>query len=335
MRCLKKEESMSKYKVFMTDCIFPDVDIERRILSAADAELVLASGMDTQTFIREGWDCDAVIAVYANVDATYIGTMEKCRLIIKMGIGIDNIDVDAATRKGIMVANVPDYCIGEVADHTVALFLSGVRKICALDNNVKEGRWDFNDVKPIPRLEGMVFGLFGFGNIAQCVAKRVIAFDMKVLAFDPYLPDDVFESLNVERVRAADMLFSQSDFLSLHAPLTPDTLHIIDAMSIGKMKATAYIVNTSRGPLIKEDDLVAALKSGRLAGAALDVFEKEPLRPDSELAKIPNVLLTPHAAFYSEGSGVELREKAARDVANTLAGSKPRNWLNRRAMQAT
>ncbi len=325
---------MAKYKIFMTDCIFPDQQIEREMLAQIDADLVLASKADTPTFIKEGRDCDVVITVYATVDADFIGALETCRLIVKTGIGVNNIDVEAATRKGIMVANVPDYCISEVADHAMALLLAGVRKVCTLDQSVKQGDWDVNAVKPIPRLKGMTLGLLGFGNIAQQVARRAKAFDMEILAYDPYVPDSVFAGLGAARARDTDALFAASDILSLHAPLTPDTKHIVNAATIQRMKPSAYLVNTSRGALINETDLAAALRCGKLAGAALDVLNSEPLTADNELSGLGNVLFTPHAAFYSEGSSIELRTKSTADVVNTLNGGEPRSWLNKKAMQA-
>ncbi len=322
---------MAKYKVLMTDCIFPDQDIEREILSEIDAELVVATSTDVETLIREGKDCDAIITVYAEVGEEFINALEKCKLIIKTGIGVNNIDVNAATKKGIMVANVPDYCISEVADHAMALFLCGIRKVEIMDRGVKSGVWNFNSAKPIPRLAGKVFGLFGFGNIAQCVAQRAKAFDMEVVAYDPYIPEEIFRKAGVKRIGELDTLFRTSDFLSLHVPLNPETRHVVNLDSIGKMKRTAYIVNTSRGPLIKEDDLLVALKKGLLAGAALDVLENEPPEAGNELLSLPNILITPHAAFYSEGSSTELREKSTQDVVRTLTEGAPKNWLNKNA----
>lgn len=320
---------MAKFKVFMTDSIFQDQDLERGELAKIDAELVVASSRDTGTFIREGKDCDAVLTVYAPVDAEFIGKLEKCRVIVKTGIGVNNIDVAAASARGIMVANVPDYCIGEVADHTFALFLAGIRKINFLNARVREGVWDFNEAKPIPRLQGKIFGLYGFGNIARHVAVRAMAFGLQVHAFDPYMPEDVFKKIGVKRVAQFNQLIKEVDFLSLHVPLTEETRHIINIDTMQQMKSSVFIVNTSRGPLIKEDDLFMALQNGLVAGAALDVLNTEPPPYPYPLLELDNVVVTPHAAFYSEGSGVELREKSVREVVLALTEGIPRSWLNR------
>lgn len=324
---------MTRFKVFMTDSIFPDQEIERGELAKIGAELVLASDQNTKTFIAEGKDCDAILTVYAPVNAEFINKLEKCKVIVKAGIGVNNIDVEAASARGIMVANVPDYCLDEVADHAFALFLAGIRKIGLLNKMVKGGTWDFNVAKPIPRLQGKIFGLYGFGNIAQKVAVRALAFGMEVHAYDPYIPDELFNKLGVKRVNDLSALLAEVDFLSLHAPLTNETRHSINMDTIKLMKPTAFIVNTSRGPLIKEDDLAAALQKGLLSGAALDVMEKEPPSYPSPLFALENVLVTPHAAFYSEGAGIELREKSVREIVRTLTEGAPKSWLNKKAMQ--
>ncbi len=324
---------MLDYKVLMTDTIFPDMEIERAELAAIGAELTLASGSDPKTLAREGKDCDAMIVVYAPITAEVINGLTKCKVMVRTGIGFNNIDLEAASRKGIMVANVPDYCQDEVADHAMALFLSGVRKVAFLNNRVKSGSWDVNEAKPIPRLRGKLFGLFGLGSIGQRVAERAKAFGMDVCSYDPYMPQEVFDKLGVKRFHDFDEFLASVDFLSIHAPLTEETKHIINLQNLKKMKRTAFIVNTSRGPLVSENDMYIALKEGIIAGAGLDVLENEPPTHPFPLAELNNIILTPHAAFYSEESEPELRRKAAQEVVRTLKEGRPKHWVNKKMME--
>jgi D-3-phosphoglycerate dehydrogenase / 2-oxoglutarate reductase len=320
---------VARFKVVMTDCIFPDQDIERGELAAIDAELVLASGTDAETLAREARDCDALLNVYAQVPAEVIGSLERCKVIVRTGIGINTIDLDAANSKGIMVANVPDYCQDEVADHTMALFLALSRKLIHLNGEVRNSNWSFAGAKPIERLSVGTFGLFGLGSIAQGVARRAKSFGMKVIAYDPFIPAEVFAAHGVERVEDFDRLLAEADVLSLHAPLTDETHHIINGEALAKMKPGAYLVNTSRGPLIDEDALFRALSDGIIAGAGLDVLADEPPTFPVALLTLANVIVTPHAAFYSEQSNDELRSKSAKEIARTLIDGEPAHWVNR------
>jgi D-3-phosphoglycerate dehydrogenase / 2-oxoglutarate reductase len=319
---------VAKFQILMTDCIFPDQDIERRELAAIDAELTLARDTGEETLIREGKDCDAVLNVYAQVPANVIRSLRRCKVIVRTGIGVNTIDMDAADSMGIMVANVPDYCLDEVADHAMALFLALARKIVILDGTVRRSAWSLDDGRPIYRIGGSTFGLLGFGNIAQRVASRALSFGLRVIAFDPYLTDDVFALHGVERVDIG-RLIEESDAVSLHAPLTEETRHIINAESLSKMKATAFVINTSRGPLVDEGALFSALQDGTIAGAGLDVLEDEPPTLPNSLLTLSNVIVTPHAAFYSEQSNVELRRKSAQEIVRALTVGKPLHWVNR------
>jgi D-3-phosphoglycerate dehydrogenase len=324
-----EDGEVARFKVMMTDCIFPDQDVERAALAAIDAELVLAPDTDAATLVKVGKDCDAVLNVYAQVPAEVVRSLEKCKVIARSGIGVNTIDLDAAGEMGIMVANVPDYCLDEVADHAMALFLALARKIVPLGEGVKSSRWSFGDAKPIARIQGRTFGLFGLGAIARRVARRAQSFGLKVIAYDPYVPADVFAANGVEQVESLDRLFAESDFLSLHAPLTPQTNRVMNADAFAKMKDTAIIINTSRGPLIDEDDLLVALRDGVIAGAGLDVLADEPPKLPSQLAALGNVIITPHAAFYSEESMVELRQKSVGEIIHTLTEGTPLHWVNR------
>jgi len=322
---------MSKFRVLMTDTIFPDTTIEQEELRRIDAEFVLASASDPQTLKREGQGCDGVLNVYAQITADILGAWDRCKVIVRTGIGFNTIDLEAAAARRIMIANVPDYCMDEVADHTVALFLACVRKIPLLHAGVKGGQWSVDLAKPTPRLQGKTHGLFGFGNIAQRVAKRMQAFGLNVFAFDPYVSTEVFAAYRVTRAASLDDLLRTVDFLSVHAPLTEETRGILNAARLKLLKPTAVVVNTSRGPLINEADLLAALRDGTIAGAGLDVLTDEPPTFPLALAAMDNVVLTPHTAWYSDDAMPELRRKASAEVARALTEGRPKFWVNQRA----
>jgi D-3-phosphoglycerate dehydrogenase len=307
---------------------FPGFDLEAGIAKEQGFDFECLNTKDEEAIVRGAADADGLVVVYAQITERIISSLDKCKVIVRTGIGYNNIDVEAASRKGIMVANVPDYCAGEVADHAMALLLSLVRKVTFLAGRVKKEKWSFIEAKPIPRLSETTLGLYGCGNIAQSVARRAQAFDIKVRGFDPYLPDAVFARAGIGKADSLDELCAVSDFLSLHAPLTPETRHVIDWNVLKKMKKTAVIVNTARGPLIDHDDLYQAVKQGVIAGAALDVTEQEPPVFPLSLNELDNVLITPHVAYYSESSEPELRTKAVQEVIRTLTEGRPKFWVN-------
>ena len=321
---------MARLRVLMTDTIFPDTQIERETLRVIDAEFVLASQSDPETLKREGRDCDGALNVYAELTGEVLSQWSRCKVIVRTGIGVNTIDLAAATTQGIMVANVPDYCMDEVADHTVALFLTCVRKTALFNASVKAGKWAVDLAKPMPRLQGKVYGLFGFGNIAQRVAKRIRGFGLDVVAFDPYIVDAVFASCQVRRAESLDGLLAIADFLSLHAPLTEETRGILNAARLKQMKPTAILINTSRGPLVNDVDLMGALRDRVIAGAGLDVLTDEPPAFPLALAELDNVVLTPHTAWYSDDAMPELRRKASAEVVRTLTEGRPKFWVNQR-----
>jgi D-3-phosphoglycerate dehydrogenase len=323
-----------KLKIVMTDlATFADASIEAGIAQEKGYDFVCLNTKDEDALAAGAADADALLVVYAMVTEKVIAALRRCKIIVRTGIGYNNIDVDAATRKGIMVANVPDYCQGEVADHTLALLLSFVRKVTFLNGQVKKQNWGVGAAKPIPRLAETTLGLYGCGSIAQAVAKRAQSFGITVRGFDPYLPDAAFATLGIAKTAHSDDLFSSCDFISLHAPLTPETRHIINKDTLNKMKKTAVLINTARGPLINTEDLYAALKTGVIAGAALDVLETEPPAFPLPLAELDNVLLTPHAAYYSDASEPELRRKSTLEAIRALTEGRPKFWLNRKALE--
>jgi D-3-phosphoglycerate dehydrogenase len=320
---------MAKFKVLLTDTIFLDQEIEQRALQAIDAELVVAPASDEASLIAAAGDADALLVIYANITAKVIRAAKRCRVIARTGIGTNNIDVAAASAQGIVVTNVPDYCFAEVADHTLALILTCLRKTAYLSQTVKGGAWDNNLARPIARLSSLTAGLVGFGNIAQAVATRIKAFGMRVLAVDPYVGDAVFAQLGATRADTLGELAEAADVLSLHLPLTAKTQGIINADILARMKKGSWLINTSRGPLIDEAALVEALRAQSIAGCGLDVLAVEPCDFTSPLLQFPNVLLTPHVAFYSDGSEIELREKAVNQVILALSGEQPAYWINK------
>jgi D-3-phosphoglycerate dehydrogenase len=312
---------MSRTVIAVTDSPFPSLDPAKAALKHLDPEIRMAKSASADDILAIGRDADAILVTYAKLTADLIGQLTRCKAIGRFGLGVDNIDLVAAKAKGIAVNYVPDYCIREVSDHAMALLLALIRKIPLSNKVVQAGRWEMPAVVPITRIEGTVLGLIGFGHIPRLLAPKAQAFGIKVQAFDPFAKPDVFRAARVDSVDL-DTLLATSDYVSVHAPLTPQTRGLVNADAFGKMKPGAYLVNTARGPLVDEAALVAALDSGRLGGAALDVVTTEPLAKDSPLLGRDNVIITPHTAFYSVEALAELQTKCATDVARVLNGEK-------------
>lgn len=272
-------------------------------------------------------DADAILTQWAPITAEVIEGLSRCKIIVRYGIGVDNVDLEAAKRRGIPVVNVPDYAVQEVADHTLALMLGVVRKIPQVVSQVRHGVWEIAPCRPIMGLAGRVLGTAGFGNIARAVIRRAQAFGMKTIAYDPYVPEHVFAEHGVERVDWEGLL-GQSDILSPHLPLTEKTRHAINRDAFARMKPEAYLVNTSRGGIVNADDLAEALQEGMIAGAALDVLEVEPILPDSPLLQLDQCLVTSHCAWYSEDSLLLLQKYAALEIARLFEGGRPLHIVN-------
>jgi D-3-phosphoglycerate dehydrogenase len=324
---------MSAYLVAVSDSVFPNLDPAREVLSAIGAELQVAQEATPEAIVRAAAAADALLVTYAKITAEMIRQMTRCRIISRFGIGVDNVDIPAATAAGIIVTKVPDYCIDEVSDHAVALLLALVRKIPFSNAQVHEGKWAMSAVVPIHRLRGSVLGLVGFGRIPQLVAPKAKAFGVRVVAFDPYIPPEVFTRAGVESVDFSQLL-KISDYISIHSPLLPETRDLFNDDAFRQMKPTAYLINTARGPIVDEAALARTLDAGALAGAALDVMPQEP-PVNSPLVGRANVIITPHTSFYSEESLVELQVKAAEEVVRVLGGHAPRNPVNPEAVQRT
>ncbi len=308
--------------IAVADSPFPSLDPAKQALAHLRPTVVMAENTSVDAILNVARDADAILVTYAQLPADLIRQLSKCQVISRMGLGVDNIDLVAAGECGVTVTYVPDYCIHEVSDHAMAMLLALARKIPLSNQLVQAGRWEMPAVVPIHRLKGRVLGLIGFGNIPRSVAPKANVFGLDVIAYDPYASDDLFADLGVERV-SYEALLERSDFVSVHAPATPETVGLVNAASFKAMKNTALVINTARGPLINEPDLIAALDAGEIGGAALDVVENEPLAPNSPLLGRDNVILSPHTAFYSDESLDELQAKAASDAARVLSGEDP------------
>ena len=322
---------MSRYTVVVVSLGYESYAIEREILKAVDAELVL-SPRDCLTeaeVVAVAWDADAILVREAPVSARVIDALTRCKAIVRYGVGVDNIDLEHARQRGICVANVPGYGTEEVSDHAAALLLSCIRHLCTRDANLRQGRFETDIQEPIFRTTGKTLGLIGYGQIGRALHRKWKGFlPQRVLVFDPYAATEVIRENGAEAAEL-DMLFAESDYISLHAPLTPQTRHIINAESLGKMKPTAILVNTARGDLIDEKALAKALNEGRVAAAGMGVFEKEPLASDHPFIGLPNVVLSGHVGWYSKDAVKELQTRGAQEIVRVLSGGVPQCWVNR------
>ena len=317
---------MAKAKVVLTDYVWESLDVEREILGGL-ADLIPMQTKKPEEFLDAAADCDALLNTYAGpITAEAMARMPKCRIIARYGIGVDTIDLKAATEAGIIVTNNPTYCIEEVAEHTLALLLSAARKTAFYDRQVRAGQWAVPPGKPMYRLSGSTLGLVGFGNIARQVAIRAAAFGMKVVFADPFIKDGQFDAPGTK----VDLpqLFREADYISLHPPLTPNTRKMINDEAFAQMKPTAVLVNCARGPIIDTDALVRALDAKKIAGCALDTVDPEPLPNPHPLRDRENVIINPHAAWYSEQAMVGLQAGAPNEVKRVLSGVWPINVVN-------
>jgi D-3-phosphoglycerate dehydrogenase len=307
--------------IAVTDSVFPSLEPAKAALGRLNPTYRMSKSVNADDILAVAKDADAILVTYAKLTRDILSQLTKCKAIGRFGLGVDNIDLPTAKEKGIAVNYVPDYCIREVSDHTMALLLALIRKIPLSNKLVQSGRWEMPAVVPIRRLEGTVLGLVGFGHIPRLVVPKAQAFGMKVIAYDPYVKPEQFKAMNVEGVDF-DTLLKTSDYVSVHAPLLPATRGMLNADAFAKMKKGAYVVNTARGPLIDEPALIAALDAGQVGGAALDVVTTEPLAKDSPLLGRDNVIISPHTGFYSIEALEELQTKCATDVARVLSGEK-------------
>ncbi len=328
-----------KPKVVITDYDYGDVDIERGILEAAGAEVIALQAKREDDLLDAAADCDAIMNQYARVGARTIAAMERCRVIARYGVGVDIVDVAAASAKGILVTNVRDYCTDEVADHAVSLWLALARRLFDYDRATHQGIWRWQSGSPIHRLRGRTLGIVSFGKIGQAIASRARPFGVSLIAYDPYLPAAVAEAHDIRQVDKATLL-AEADVVMMQVPMTAETRHFLGEAEFAAMKPGALVINTGRGPTIDNKALYRALVEGRIAGAGLDDPEEEPAKlaawspDDNPIFSLPNVIVTPHAAYYSEESIRTARETAASEVARVLTGQQPRNPVNAHLLTA-
>jgi D-3-phosphoglycerate dehydrogenase len=323
----------SPAKVVIADYDYDDVDIERTIIEKAGFALVAAQCKTEDEVIEVAHDAVAVVTQYATISARVIAELPDCRVIARYGTGVDIVDVDAATSHNILVTNVPnDWCEDEVADHAMALLLAVARKINVYDRATRHGIWQWQSGAPIHRLRRSILGLLSFGAIARAIAVRASGFGMRITAHDPFLSAKKIGDGGANAV-SFDELVTESDYLVIQAPLTSQTHHLFDEVQLRRMKPTAVLINTARGPIVDDRALHQALSEGWIAGAGLDDIEEEPAkvrnwRPDNPLLHLDNVVITPHAAYYSEESLLTVRRFAAEEVVRVLTGEPPLSPVN-------
>ena len=308
-------------------------EIESGILEKEGISCKICDCKTDEEVIEEAKDADAIGVIYHKITGELMDKLPKCKVLVRYGIGYDNIIVADASQRGIVVCNLPDYCLKDVATHALALLLDISRKTTWLDRDVRKGNWNGNAGYRVNRISDMVIGLVGFGNIAREFAKYLSAFGGKILAYDPYSPDSVFEQYGVTRVDF-ETLCSDSDAISIHTPLTPETRHLINNESISKMKDGVILINTSRGPVVSQKDLIEALKSGKVKAAGMDVMEFEPITDLSDdVFKCDTLVINPHSAFNSVEAEIEQHEKVAYSVIDVLLKNIiPYNAVNKKTL---
>lgn len=308
------------------------MEIERKIITAGGGEFIDADGLspvETQRFYSEA---DALLVRWVRITPHIIQQLPRCKIIVRYGVGTDNVDANAATEAGIMVGHIPYYCTDEVSNHAIALWTACVRKVVSTHSKIAKGGWDANPTEKMWRTAGRTMGLVGFGNIGQAVARKLQGWRMKLLATDPFVDPARAEALGVNLVELPALL-RESDFVSLHVPLLPETRHLMSAEQFDLMKPGAILINTARGPVVDTKALLAALDSGKLVQAGLDVFEEEPPSANSVLRTHSQVILSDHVAWYSEESEEELKITAAEETVRVCTGGLPRSLANPEVLQ--
>lgn len=318
------------YKIAISQADYPNAEIEKRVFEEIGAEVVVGHATSDDELIQLATGSDALLVEYAHVTETVLDELETLTVVSRYGIGVDNVDIDAATARGVTVTNVPSYCEEEVATHALALLLSVVRRTAQYTADIKDGTWDWKTGRPIEPLVGKTVGFAAFGKIPRTFARIASGFDFDYVVYDPYLDEGDTDEMDVELVDF-ETLLSESDVVSIHAPLVEETRHMFDTDAFRRMKDSAVLINTARGPLVNENALYSALEAGELAGAGFDVMEEEPPN-ESPLFDLDSVVVTPHVAWYSERSLDELRRKAAENVVRVLQGAEPHGVINEQTL---
>ena len=315
------------FKVLITDYAWSSIEPERQILAEIGTELIVAETGDEEELITYAHKVDGILTCWKPVRERVITAARKCKIIARYGIGLDNIDVESATENGIIVTNVPAYCIDEVSDHAIALLLACARNIPIYNTAVKNGIWDQNIGQRMYRLRGKTVGIIGFGRITKALIPKALALGLKVNVYSPRTSAEVIKEYKADKV-TFDELLKTSDFVSIHAPLTAETQHMFSYDEFRSMKSTAFLINAARGGIVDSSALTEALKNGEIAGAGLDVLESEPPDLGESLLQLDNVIITPHAAFISEESIHDLEVTAATCVLQVLTGKLPDTIVN-------
>ncbi len=315
-------------KAMVTDYEYESVELEEKMLAEAGIELTAGHWRTPEELIPRVADMDALIVQYAEISRDVIQAMKHCKMIVRYGIGIDSVDVEAATEKGIYVCNIPDYGLDDVSNHAIAFMFALMKKFYITDPDLRAGNWDYEKLVPITRFSESTVGIAGFGRLGQMVARKLKGFGVRLIAYDPYFNEKAGKELGVESVDF-DTLVAESDYITIHCPALPENDGMFNDQVFDRMKKTAYVINTARGTIINEAALVRALKEGKIAGAGIDVFEKEPVTKDNPLLALPNVILSGHTAWYSETAIYNLHREAAEEVINVLQGNKPFHPCNR------
>ena len=319
---------ISNPKVVITDYDYGDLEIEKAILHGVGAEVIPLQAKCEEDLFEVAEDCFGMINQYARVGRETIRRMKQCKVIARYGVGVDIVDVDAATERGILVTNVQDYCTEEVADHSIALWLTLARKLPRYDKATRSGVWNWQTGAPVFRIRGRVMGIVSFGKIGQAIAERARGFGVELMVYDPYISQSSIEKMGCRPVNK-ETLIRESDFLMMQAPMTEETHHFLSFDEFKLMKSNAIVINTGRGPTIDNKALYQALTQQEIAAAGLDDPEEEPAKrsswdpQDNPIFSLPNVLVTPHAAYYSEESIRIARETAATQVAKMIRGEVP------------
>ncbi len=314
-------------RILITDIAWPDIEIEKEVLAAVDGEPVIAGSGTPEEIIALAPQADAILTCWKDVPAEALDIAPNCRIVSRYGIGLDNIPVDHATGHGMLVTNVPDFCLEEVSDHVMALLLATARQLLPLVRTLERSDWSRDTPRPIPRVRGQTLGVIGFGNIGRALVPKALGFGLRVIAYTPRLRAEDAPA-GVEVTNDLGALLAASDYVTIHCPLTDETAHMIDAEALEQMKPSALLINTSRGGVIDEGALIRALQTGEIAGAALDVTDPEPPAADNPLLDLENVIVTPHAAFYSVAATADLARKAAENVVTVLQGNVPKTLIN-------
>ena len=315
------------FKVKIADCDHESIDIERSILRDISPDIPWLRCKTEDDVIAQCSDAQALLIQYVPMTDRVFENLPNLRVLVRYGVGVDTVDLEAAARRKIVVSNVPDYGTEEVSDHALALILSLSRKIQEANAFIHRGTWDFRTITPVRRLQTLTLGVIGLGRIGSALARKAHGIGIKIVAYDPYrdkttIPEYV-------RMIPLDGLLNASDVVSIHCPLNDETRNLLDEHRLGLMKTDAFLINTARGSIVNEVALEKALSQGRIAGAALDVFSKEPVLRDHPLLRFPNFICTPHMAWYSEDSKLELKRKAAEEARRVLMGETPKYQVNR------